>query len=85
MNYLDLVEEYTREGVVKVSQFDKIHTLVNRAKDLYEGKTSTLRRMDGRKPTAIAQVELNIGLIETNIYDKLEDDDVSTDDDLYAE
>ena len=75
MNYLDLVEEYDKMKPTEMSQFDKIQALVSRAKDLYEGKTTTLRGLDGRKPTAIAQFEYKLGLIESNAIYKEEDPD----------
>ncbi len=71
MNYLDLVEEYqVKSKIIEHSQFDKVLTLVTRAKDLYQGKSTTLKDMDSRKPTTIAQLEYRNGVIEQNIYEK---------------
>lgn len=73
MNYLDLVEEYqSNPETDKYSQFDKVLTLVTRAKDLYDGKSTTLKDLDSRKPTTIAQLEFRKGIIEHNIYETTE-------------
>ena len=70
MDYLDLVEEFQNGGEVsEYSQFDKVLTLVARTSDLYDGKSTTLKNIGIRKPTTIAQLEFNNGLIEHKLLD----------------
>jgi len=66
MDYLDLVEEYSDDK--KISQFEKIRVLANRARDLYEGKTCKVADLDDRKPTTRAQYEMLNEKIEPNIF-----------------
>jgi DNA-directed RNA polymerase subunit K/omega len=76
MDYLDLVEEYSDDK--KISQFEKVRVLANRARDLYEGKTCKVDNLDDRKPTTKAQYEVFEEKIEPHIY--LEEKEVNYDD-----
>ncbi len=66
MDYLDLVEEYSDDK--KISQFEKIRVLANRARDLYEGKACKVSDLEDRKPTTRAQYEILNEKIEPHIY-----------------
>jgi len=61
-----LVEE---QPLAELNQFEKILVLSKRAKDIYEGRNCLVDGMQGRKPTAMAQVELQAGVITPLISD----------------
>lgn len=79
MNYLDLVEEYEDRSAYDLSQFDRVRFLATRAKDLYSGKTTSLKNVAGRKATAVAQYELRKGLIISDIHEKEETPNTGSD------
>ena len=64
MDYLDFIEEHQKDTLLNL--FQKVLVASNRAKDLFEGKTSKLEKEknENHKPTTIAIYEINHNLIE---------------------
>lgn len=74
MSYLDYIENY--EPNAPMTQFEKVKIIIDRARDLHDGKSSFVDDgNESRKKTALAQLELMQGKITPEIHDIVEQEE----------